>query len=140
MKNPALYRPLFLCSLVAAVMASACAQAPAVPAAGSEALMAAIRAEVGDAPCDSAQQCHSAAIGAKPCGGPDAYLAWSSKNTDETRLAPLLTRYAAARKQENLAANAFSTCMMETRPAVTCQAGRCSLLPRGFVSPPDGPV
>jgi hypothetical protein len=78
-------------------------------------------------------------IGAKPCGGPDGFLAWSSKNTDETRLRALAERHAAVRKEENLRSGIASTCQIETNPGVTCQAARCTLRPRGLGSAPADP-
>jgi hypothetical protein len=140
-KNTAVLRPLLLCVLVIAAMTGACAQAPArseLPA-GSAGLLAAIKSEVGEARCDGPQQCRSVAIGAKPCGGPDGYLAWSTGQTDEARLTPLLARYAAARTEENRRANMSSTCVMETNPGVSCQASRCTLRPRGLGTQPGSP-
>ena len=138
-----LRHPRFLSSLAVFLMASACAGNPAIPsqaggtAAGSDALLMAIQAEVGDAACDAAQQCHSIALGAKPCGGPDAYLAWSSTRTHEQRLTALVEQHAAARKAENLRNQALSTCVIETNPGVRCQNARCTLGPRGIGSLPD---
>ena len=98
--------------------------------AASADILAAIQAALGDAACDRPQQCHSMAIGAKPCGGPDGYLAWSSKRTDEQTLRPLVARHALARKQENLRSDMLSTCVFEVDPGVTCQAARCTLRAR----------
>jgi len=125
------------------MMASACAGDAAVKSkAGpsSDVLMSKIQAEVGDAACDGPQQCHSIAIGSKPCGGPDAYLAWSSKRTDEKRLRSLAEQHALARKDENLRNDMLSTCVFETNPGVTCRAARCTLRPRGLGSLPDAPT
>lgn len=143
MKNSSFRRLLLPCTVALCMTASACAGDSAagpgtVPAdAGSAPLLSRIQAEVGDAACDGAQQCHTIAIGAKPCGGPDGYLAWSSKRTDATRLRALVAQHAAARKQENLGANALSTCVMETNPGATCQAAHCVTRPRGLGSVPD---
>lgn len=143
MTRSAFHRPLFLCTLALFMMASACADDPAIlPKAGpaesrSAQLLIGIQAELGDAACDGPQQCRSIAVGAKPCGGPDAYLAWSIKRTDEKRLRSLVAQHAAARKEENRRANALSTCVFETNPGVSCQAARCTLRPRGLGSLPD---
>ncbi len=64
----------------------ACGCAAADAPAGAEAPMEKIRALIGDAACDSDAQCRTIAIGAKACGGPEAYLAWSTKRTDATAL------------------------------------------------------
>ena len=114
--------------------------APSVASATSADTLAAIQVALGDAACDRPQQCHSIAIGAKPCGGPDGYLAWSSKRTDEPTLRSLIARHALARKQENLRNDMLSTCVFEVDPGVTCQAARCTLRPRGSGSLPDDPV
>ena len=100
-------------------------------------LLAQIQVELGDAACDGPQQCHSIAIGAKPCGGPDGYLAWSDKRTDLKKLRSLIERHASARKQENLRNGMMSTCVFETNPGATCEAARCTLRPRGSGSLPD---
>ncbi|MBT9492829.1 MAG: hypothetical protein IV107_10885 [Paucibacter sp.] len=86
-----------------------------------------IEAEVGVAACDGPQQCHSIAVGAKACGGPDSYLAWSSKSSDGNKLRGLVEQHAAARRAENLASNMMSDCRLVTDPGASCQAGRCSL-------------
>jgi len=140
-----LRQPRFLCSLALFLMASACAVNPAIlskagsAATSSDALLIAIQAEVGDAACDGPQQCHSMAIGSKPCGGPDGYLAWSSKRTHEQRLTALVEQHAAARKAENVRNDVLSSCVFETNPGVRCQAARCTLGPRGRGSLPDDP-
>lgn len=140
MSKSSLQRPGVICSLVLFMMASACASdpasaphaaAPAGASSTSSALVAKIRAEIGDAACDGPQQCRTIAVGAKPCGGPEGYLAWSSKRTDEQRLKSLVERHAAARKEENERSGMLSTCVFETDPGATCQAGRCTLGPRG---------
>lgn len=130
--------PGLVAGLAVLVMASACAGNPpaqALPASGS--LMEKIRAEVGDAVCAGPQDCRSIAIGAKPCGGPDGYLAWSTKRSDGQRLRSLVEQYAAARKEENQRAGANSTCVFETNPGVSCLNARCTLRPRGQGSVPS---
>ncbi|SFD06924.1 hypothetical protein [Massilia yuzhufengensis] len=130
--------PGLLASLAVLVMASACARNPPAQAPSSSAsLMDKIRAEVGDAACEGPQDCRSIAIGAKPCGGPDGYLAWSARRSDAVRLRALVDQYAAARKDENQRAGANSTCVFETNPGVTCLQARCTLRARGQGSVPD---
>jgi hypothetical protein len=137
MTTASIRRPGLLAGLAVLVMASACAAKPPAQApSASSTLMEKIRAEVGDAACDGPQDCRSIAIGAKPCGGPDAYLAWSGKRSDGQRLRALVEQYAAARKEENQRAGANSTCVFETNPGVSCLNARCSLRPRGQGSVP----
>ncbi|MES2757495.1 MAG: hypothetical protein V4693_08990 [Pseudomonadota bacterium] len=126
-------------ALLLSMMACADAANTAPKAATADGLMAAIQAAVGDAACDGPQHCRSIAVGAKPCGGPDGFLAWSSKRTDEKTLRSLVEQHAALRKQENLRNEMSSTCEIETNPGVVCQAARCTLLPRGQGSVPLDP-
>lgn len=145
MLKPSPRRPRLLASLALFMAVSACASDAAIsskpqPAAsGSDALLIALQAEIKDAACDGAQQCHSMAIGSKPCGGPDGYLAWSSKRTDAQRLSALVERHAAARKAENLRNALLSTCVFETDPGARCQDKRCVLGPRVTGGLPDDP-
>ena len=143
MRPHLIFRLFLLCGLALSAFACASADAPAVqpapaaPAAASSAkLWSAIQAEVGDAACNDAAQCQSIAVGAKACGGPDGYLAWSSKRSDAGRLQALVAQHAAARKQENLRDQTMSNCMFEPNPGASCQAARCTLRARGVVSPP----
>nr|WP_295077113.1 hypothetical protein [uncultured Roseateles sp.] len=131
-----------------ALAASACGSAPAAAApeakampssnnkTSSQALWQQIQAEVGDAACDGPQQCHSIAVGAKACGGPDAYLAWSSKRSNEAKLRALIAAHAQARKDENASSGMVSDCRMISDPGASCQAGRCVLQPLGAVPAP----
>jgi len=108
---------------------AACNSAPKMEAKDSASLLKDIRAEIGDAACDAPQQCRSIAVGHKSCGGPEAYLAWSSKRSNEARLQGLVEQHAAARRAENLRSGMVSDCRLVTDPGSTCKAGRCALLP-----------
>lgn len=107
--------------------ASASATAPATPAS----LLAAIEAERGAARCDGDAQCHTIGVGSKACGGPERYLAWSSKDGDGSRLKALVQQHAALRRQEDAASGMMSTCNLMLDPGATCQAGQCVLRAQG---------
>ena len=115
---------------------SACGSAPtqndAPPAPGNASLLAQIQAEVGAAACDSTQQCHTLAIGAKACGGPERYLAWSSKEHDGKKLKALAQAQAEASRKQQQADGMMSTCAIVTDPGATCEAGRCVLQKSGL--------
>lgn len=127
--------------LLAAAACSSAPPAPAMPAsatpasdapgADSAALWRQVQAELGDVSCDQAQQCHSIGAGSKACGGPERYLAWSSKHSDGVRLAQLVAQHAAARREEDARNRMMSTCSVVQDPGATCRAGSCVLqLPR----------
>jgi hypothetical protein len=125
-----------LAGLALLLASSACRsdapQAPTPAAASRTAdLLARIEAERGDAACDTEAQCHSIAIGSKACGGPERYMAWSSKNNDGTRLRALVAEHAAARKADDAKAGMASTCSFVTDPGATCAAGHCVLRASG---------
>ena len=129
--------PRLLCATLLALAGAACAGTPpaGAPDAGADsaaALWQQIQAATADAACDGPQHCHSIAIGNKACGGPERYLAWSSKRDDGTRLRALAARHAALRKQEDERAGLLSNCMAVQDPGAGCHAGRCVLNPPGI--------
>jgi hypothetical protein len=119
-----------LAGLALLLASSACrSDAPQAPstAAGSASLLARIEAERGDAACDADDQCHTIGVGHKACGGPERYLAWSSKNGDGARLRALVAEHAAARQAEDTKKGMMSTCSVVLDPGATCAAGQCVL-------------
>jgi len=101
--------------------------ADTAPTADSGALLARIEAARGDAACDSDAQCRTIGVGAKACGGPETWLAWSSKRDDGSRLRALVAEHAAARRAEDRKAGMMSTCSVVQDPGAVCTAGRCVL-------------
>ncbi|WP_075794435.1 hypothetical protein [Massilia putida] len=121
-----------LAGLALLLASSACrSDAPQAPSTtvdkGSAPLLARIEAERGDAACDADDQCHTIGVGHKACGGPERYLAWSSKNTDGTRLRALVSEHAAARRAEDTKTGMMSTCSVVPDPGAACSAGHCVL-------------
>ena len=100
------------------------AAAPAAPAPGRS-LREQLTAEIGDAACDSSKQCKTVAVGSKACGGPEAYLPYSTKRSDGAKVARLAAADAAQRKQQDQRSGMISNCMMLMDPGATCSAGRC---------------
>lgn len=95
-------------------------------AAASGNLLARIDAARGTA-CSADAQCHTIGVGAKACGGPERYLAWSSRDDDGTRLRALVAEHAAARRAEDAKAGLMSTCSVVPDPGAACVAGQCVL-------------
>jgi hypothetical protein len=114
--------------------ASACGSAPppASPVAGkTEALWKKIQAANADTSCDTQSQCHPVGIGSKACGGPERYMAWSSKNSDGAALKALIEQHAAARRADDEREHMMSTCSLISDPGATCRAGQCVMNPNG---------
>ncbi|MYM21070.1 hypothetical protein GTP46_00200 [Duganella sp. FT135W] len=96
-----------------------------------------IQAANTDLTCDNSSQCHSLGVGAKACGGPENYLAWSSKNSDGAKLKALVEQHSAARRADDKKQGIMSTCSVVSDPGASCRAGVCVLNERSLV-PPSG--
>ena len=83
--------------------------------------MAPVKSLIGDAECDHPDQCHVIGVGAKACGGPNGFLAWSIKNTDQKALASAVQAQAEAEKKENQASGMSSDCRVVPAPTATCR-------------------
>lgn len=118
------------CASLFVLSITACGSAPIAtpaPAPGDASLAEQIKAEVGDAVCDAPQQCQTIAIGAKACGGPERYLAWSNKSNDGKQLTALAQAQAEASRKLRQSDGMMSTCAIVTDPGATCEVGRCVL-------------
>ncbi|MFC0131693.1 hypothetical protein CR105_12670 [Massilia eurypsychrophila] len=100
--------------------------AAVAPAAAND-LPAQMRAQIGNAACTDSAQCKTVPLGARACGGPEGYLAYSAAKTPAAPLLALAERYAQQRSAEQAAAGMASTCQMAVDPGAVCQAGACQL-------------
>ncbi|WP_332854940.1 hypothetical protein [Duganella sp. S19_KUP01_CR8] len=121
------FRPLLLAAAGALILiTTACHSAP--PAAASAApLWQKIQAQNADTGCDRDSQCHTIAVGAKACGGPERYIAWSERAQDGATLKQLVAQHAAARVEEDKRGHVLSNCMLAVDSGAVCRAGRCVL-------------
>lgn len=116
---------------------ASCAQPPAQTAAQppaqlpaekqSQRLARELRTAIGPAACSADSQCRTLPVGAKACGGPAGYLAWSTSTGDLTRLAEMAARQAQAERKEQEASGMQSNCAVVTDPGAVCKAGHCQL-------------
>lgn len=126
-----------LVAALGSVWLIACAQpAPppppaSAPAADSQTLYRQIRDEIGEPTCSSTAQCRSSPVGQKACGGPEAYVVWSTAVSDGTRLRQLIDAYTRARQSDNQRSGLVSNCAMVNDPGARCEAGRCVAGPQG---------
>ena len=104
---------------------AACVGAPSSAPVTKSPLMQQLQGEIGDAACDSADQCKTVAVGHKACGGPERYLAWSTKRSDGARIGQLAAALEAERRGQNLRGGIISTCSMVIDPGAVCSAGHC---------------
>ena len=118
--------------LLAAGVALTAACAAQVPPRSDRASMQSL---IGDAGCSSDAQCKTVGVGAKACGGPQSYLAFSTVRTDESALRALADASAEADRQRAEAKGMASTCSVVPDPGAFCDrsqpaagsAGTCRL-------------
>lgn len=91
------------------------------------ALAALISKEVGQAPCDNDSQCKTLPMGEKDCGGPEFWLAWSTKISRPEQLQQWSTELAAAQRRRHLTSGERSNCRYNPDPGAICVAKRCVL-------------
>ena len=103
-----------------------CAQPLPEPATEAK-VLALIRAEVGDALCESDQQCNTLAVGEKDCGGPEYWLAWSTARSNSKLLQTKSAELVVLQRRRNEASGARSNCRYMPDPGAICQAKRCVL-------------
>lgn len=75
--------------------------------------------------CEQDNQCKVIGVGARPCGGPDQYLIYSTQHTDEKMLSYTNERYQKLKKQQNEKLGLMSTCQMLLPPVSACVAKTC---------------
>jgi len=132
-------RKLVLLSLLACAACTTRADGPATPRAAQPAAPAAapaasqpdtlaqIKDLIGKAECSSDSQCQALPIGARPCGGPASYLAWSTTKTSSSDIQALADRYRAEQQERNARSGMVSDCRAIAPPAAVCRAGSCQL-------------
>ncbi len=111
----------------APISLSAMAGEPATPT------LADIEQLIGQAACRQDSDCRVIGVGARACGGPEGYRAWSITQTDGEALALLVQSQAQARRLALERRGELSTCEIKPVPGVRCAltegGGRCVLAP-----------
>lgn len=136
---PAMKPQRLLASFLVCATLASCAQTAPAPAlkpalasasatlGESERLSRELHELIGPATCSADSQCRSLAVGAKACGGPAGYLAWSTAGTDVARVTDLAARQTEAQRREVVASGMRSNCAIAVDPGAVCLAGRCQL-------------
>lgn len=100
------------------------------------AMQAEVQRLIGRAACNDDAQCRTLPLGARACGGPESFVAWSVLGTDQAALQRAAARYTQWQAQEQARRGAMSICMVETDPGAVCSKpapeagsgmGRCVL-------------
>ena len=98
----------------------------AAPASGQDTLSR-IRALIGTPACSDNSQCRTLPVGARACGGPETYLAYSAAGGQDAALRALAERYQKERQAQNAASGMISTCVFMPDPGAVCTAGTCQV-------------
>jgi hypothetical protein len=81
---------------------------------------------IGDAACQSADDCRTLPFGEKPCGGPWSYKVFSITATDSVALAGMINRYNEFNLTLNERHGWMSDCMYVGPPEIGCSKGSCA--------------
>lgn len=120
-----------LSSALAGIALASCAQTPPATAEPeSKRLDQELRSLIGPAACKTNEQCRTVPVGAKACGGPTGYMAWSTQGTDAGAVAALAKRQSEAHRREVEASGMRSNCSLVVDPGAACVAGQCQLATR----------
>ena len=75
--------------------------------------------------CTVDTECHSVAVGAKACGGPTGYRAYSSKTVSTASVDALAQHERDLAAQAARESHQVSTCYMLADPGAHCQQNKC---------------
>jgi hypothetical protein len=76
--------------------------------------------------CSSVNQCKTAPVGSRACGGPRYYLTYCAATTDSAALYKKLDEISAAEKAYNQKYSIISTCEFRSPPVPTLVNGACT--------------
>jgi hypothetical protein len=113
-------RPVRLAAAKAVMLVAACAAGD--PSSTGIGASPTVETLIGDAACDADSQCHTIGVGAKGCGGPQRYLAWSSLRTNGAILHEAVEKEASAARARAEASGAMSNCAIVVDPGAFCSA------------------
>jgi hypothetical protein len=82
--------------------------------------------------CTVDTECHSVAVGAKACGGPTGYRAYSSKTVSTASMDALAQHERDLAAQAARESHEVSTCFMLADPGAHCQQNKCVTGPAGM--------
>jgi hypothetical protein len=105
----------------------ACQAQPPLPQGieAERALRQRIVTEIGEAACEHDSQCRTLAVGARACGGPERWMAWSVVSSRGERLEELSQALSAMVQARNERSGLMSTCVVVPDPGAVCRAGQC---------------
>jgi len=110
---------------------AAASETPAAPASGSAggdlaAVDAQLDAVIGSASaCSADTDCRSVAVGAKACGGPTGYRAYSNRSVSADSVEALAQRQRELAARQARESHRVSPCFVQADPGARCQQNKC---------------
>jgi len=108
--------------LLSALVACAAEPQPVTALPAGPQRLALVQTLIGSASCQTDAECRTVAIGHKSCGGPEAYLAWSTAVTNAEALAPAVADHNAAQQAAQVTDGRVSNCQFVVDPGAVCRA------------------
>lgn len=84
-----------------------------------------IESAIADKSCSNNTDCGLVEVGAKPCGGPETYEAYSKPNVDEEKLHALASAYKKERQDYFKENQIMGICVVTPKPNVGCVNNQC---------------
>jgi len=113
--------------------AAAASASPVTPAQGDTTQLARLEREaraIARADGCTADECRTAPVGVRPCGGPRTYIVYCAARTDSAALFAKLAELARAEEAFNKQNEMMSTCDIRVPPSTRLEAGgRCVATP-----------
>jgi hypothetical protein len=115
-----------------AFLAFGCGLTSAQQTSGDEAQLEALRGEIlamiGAAPCANVVHCRLLALGTRPCGGADEYLAYSSHTVNRAVLENKALEYTLIQEDVQRAKSIAGVCVVLPEPRLDCVDRRCRVV------------
>jgi hypothetical protein len=84
---------------------------------------------IGDASCRNVVNCRVVGLGARPCGGPEEYVAYSIWKTLSEDFGNLVSEYNLIAEDLMFERDVAGTCVQLPQPAADCINDRCVTVP-----------
>ena len=105
---------------------------PSVPVNDTEERLASLEISIDSLVSTEANditQCRPIAFGSRACGGPETYLVYSVKGTDEDKLKELVAEFNDLSERLNEEMQLSSICVVELEPELVIADGQCQAAP-----------
>ena len=89
---------------------------------------------ITDTQCDTNAQCKVSPIGHRACGGPSAFIVYSTKTTEQKEVTALSEKVTTLESKYNTKEGLISTCQFLIAPSAQCIDNKCVRVEKSAVS------